>query len=59
MGGITDSTGRLEFCAHGFWGSVCDDYEYWDFQNAQVVCSQLGFSTEGNHSSNSVVIIFV
>ena len=48
MGGITDSTGRLQFCARGFWGSVCDYYEYWGSQNAQVVCNQLGFSTEGN-----------
>ena len=48
VGGITDSTGRLEFCAHGVWGRVCNKLDYWGPDNARVVCRQLGFSDQGN-----------
>ena len=47
VGGITDSTGILEFCAHGVWGRVCDDQGNWSPNNSLVVCSQLGFSNKG------------
>ena len=46
VGGVTNSTGRLEFCAHGVWGRVCNALEYWDTQNARVVCRQLAFSED-------------
>ena len=51
MGGVTNSTGRLEFCANGIWGSVCDAYRYWGPDNARVVCRQLGFSDESKIQS--------
>jgi hypothetical protein len=47
VGGLTDSTGRLEFCAHGIWGRVCNYLDYWGPENARVVCHQLKFSEEG------------
>ena len=47
VGGLTDSTGRLEFCAHGMWGRVCNALGFWGSSNAKVVCHQLGFSREG------------
>ena len=47
MGGVTNSTGRLEFCANGVWGGVCNRLGYWGLENARVVCRQLGFSEEG------------
>ena len=47
VGGLTNSTGRLEFCAHGMWGRVCNALKYWGSDNARVVCRQLGFSEEG------------
>ena len=42
--------GHVEFCINNTFGAVCDDF--WDHQDALVVCQQLGFS-----NGNAYVIL--
>lgn len=45
LSGGNASTGRVEMCNGGSWGTVCDDA--WDNDDARVVCNQLGFAKTG------------
>jgi hypothetical protein len=40
--------GRMEICYTGQWKTIiCDDH--WETSDAQVVCTQLGYVSEGKH----------
>ena len=58
VGGLTDYAGRLEFCAHGRWGRVCNSLNFWGPDNSKVACRQLGYPEEGDKSVYSLHILY-
>ena len=39
--------GRVEVCVNKIWGTICSDF--WDYEDAAVVCGQLGHSRYGDY----------
>ena len=46
-GGGSANEGRVEMCLSGRWGTVRDSMVSWSTAEAQVVCRQLGYHTQG------------
>ena len=49
VNGTAPNEGLVEICINSTWGTVCDDF--WSNSNAEVVCRQLGYSTNGTRNS--------
>ena len=47
VGGYSEYEGRLELCYNGQWSTVCNNGADLRGHAATVVCSQLGFDTDG------------
>ena len=57
VGGVVAWEGAVEVCQNDEWLSICD--EAWDARDAQVICKQLGYSTEGQISCNKNDLSFM
>ena len=60
--GRTEHEGRVEIFRFGQWGTICD--EYWDINDARVICRELGFfnaieATNGSYHGNGTGSIWL
>ena len=43
-GGKSSNEGDIQICVNGTWGYICG-WHYWNTNNINVVCKQLGYAT--------------
>ena len=57
-GGSSNNTGIVEICINQLWSSVC--FQYFDKEDASVVCAALGFQRFGkySHSKHHTCMMF-
>ena len=49
VGGVAgSSSGVVEVCVNGVWGTFCDYRNEWSHENTVVVCRQLNLQTSSN-----------
>ena len=46
VGGLDPTEGRVEVCMQARWSGVCD-FINWNYQDAFVVCRQMGYPATG------------
>ena len=49
-GESSEDEGRVEVCGGGLWGTVCGGGR-WDYNDAAVVCRQLGYPESSSKTS--------
>ena len=54
VGGSLANEGRVEICVNYQWGTVCHDW--WESNDATVVCRQLGYRPNRRHTVQHGVI---
>jgi deleted-in-malignant-brain-tumors protein 1 len=52
--GVSSYEGRVDICHNGVWGTICRNS--WNYQDAAVVCRQLGFTSVGNNKCSTSII---
>ena len=52
------SSGIVEIFDSNVWGNICDDY-YFGFDEADVICHQLGYTGASAYGNTGTITMFV
>ena len=48
---LYNTAGRVQVWYGGQWGNICDKHRYYYYDEADVVCHQLGWSGSSSYST--------